>query len=454
MAEIRSLGAGSGLDLDGLVQRLVAAERQPVETRLARNEARFQAELSALGSIKGALSALRDASQGLAGDAGLGVRTATSSNPERFTASAAAGVAPGSYSVEVVSLATANKVATDPFAAAGSQVGTGTLTLGVGGDSFSVTLADGAGSLADIRDAINRSPDNTGVSATILNEDAGSRLVLTARDTGAANTVSVAAAGGDGGLAALTTLTELTAAADAVVKVDSFSFSSASNRVDGVIEGLTLDLVEADPGNVETVTIAEDRSAMIDKVSGLVDRLNGFTSATNRVASYNADTGEAGVLLGDATLRGIEDRIRQITGSQVGAAADPFGNLPGLGITTNEAGLLELDEAQLSRALDERPEVLDTVLAGEDGIATALGAYLGDVLASNSLVANREEGLRSRLDGIGEQREALDRRIERVEARFVSQFAALDGLVAQLSQTGDFLQQQLSNLPGPAGGNN
>lgn len=454
MTGISSLGAGSGLDLDSLVQRLVAAERQPTETRLARNEARFQSQLSAIGTIKGALSALRDASQSLGRGSGLNARTVTSSNPEVFTASATPGLAPSSFGVEVVSLATANKVASNPVSAASTPVGTGTLTLSAGDNSFSIEVEEGSATLANIRDAINRAPDNTGISAAVLNEDGGSRLVLTARDTGAANTISIAAAGGDGGLSALTTTTELQAASDAVVRVDTFTFSSPSNRVDGVIEGLTLNLVKADPGNVATVTIAEDRSAAVEKVRGLVERLNAFTAATGRVASFNADTGQAGPLLGDATLRGIGTRIQQILGAQVGAAGAAFNSLPALGITTNEAGRLQLDESALNRALEQRPDVLTSVLGGSDGIATRLGNYLGEVLGSNSVIASREAGLRTSLDSISDQREALDRRLESVRARFVTQFAALDGLVAQLSQTGDFLQQQLSNLPGVIGSRN
>ena len=151
------------------------------------------------------------------------------------------------------------------------------------------------------------------------------------------------------------------------------------------------------------------------------------------MASFNADTGQAGPLLGDATLRGIDSRIQQILGAQVGDAGPAFNSLPALGITTNEAGLLELNESALNRALDESPNVLTTVLGGENGIATRLGSYLGDVLGTDSLIANREQGLRTSLDAIGDQRESLDRRIESVEARFVSQFSALDGLVAQLS---------------------
>ncbi|MDT8439944.1 MAG: flagellar cap protein FliD N-terminal domain-containing protein, partial [Wenzhouxiangellaceae bacterium] len=59
MAGIQSLGVGSGLDLNALVTRLLSAERQPVELRLARSEARFQSQLSALGTLKGAMSSLQ-----------------------------------------------------------------------------------------------------------------------------------------------------------------------------------------------------------------------------------------------------------------------------------------------------------------------------------------------------------------------------------------------------------
>ncbi|PLW83981.1 flagellar cap protein [Kineobactrum sediminis] len=449
MATIQSLGVGSGLDLDSLVRQLVTAEREPTELRLARNEARFQSQLSALGSVKGALSALRDSSNALAGGSNLGGRTATSSEPEFFTATAAAGTATGNFSVEVVSLAAANKVTSGAFTDADATIGTGTLTLGVGDKSFSLVLEEGANSLTDIRNAINNAADNPGISASILNEDGGSRLILTARDTGAANTITASAGGGDGGLAALTGLTELTAAADAVIKVDTFQFSSPDNKVDGVIEGLTLDLVAAEPGTLTTVTIAEDRSATVAAVQSLVDRLNAVTGVNNRVASFNADSGQAGPLLGDATLRGVNSRIQQLLGSQVGASGDPFNSLPALGVRTNDAGLLELDVNALNTALDQRPNVLNEVLGGERGIATALGSYLDGVLGSSSLISNREDGLRSQLEGITAQRESLDVRIASLEARYVAQFSALDGLVAQLTQTGNFLDQALGNLPGP-----
>ena len=446
-APIRSLGVGSGLDLDGLVQRLVAAERAPAQNRLDRTEARFQGELSALGSLKGALSSLQDAASDLAASADLVPRTADSANTDVLTATADSGAPLGTFSVEVVNLASADKQASDPFAAPDSAIGTGTLTLSSGGQSFDVEVGSDANTLADIRDAINSAAGNTSISASILTEDAGSRLILTARETGAENAIAVSQSGGDGGLAALTTTTELSAAVDATIRVDTFEFSSATNQVSGVLEGLTLNLVDADPGNPVTVTVAENRSAVVDQVSNLVDRVNAFNDVESQVASFNPDTGEAGPLLGDSTLRRIDREISSILASRVGGELG-FDSLPALGITTNEAGKLELDEAALNAALDERPQVLRDVLGGDDGIAARLGAFLDRAVGEGSLIAARQEGIEASIERLDDDRAALDRRIASLEQRFVEQFSALDTLIAELNQTSSFLNSQLASLPG------
>ena len=449
MASIRSLGVGSGLDLDNIVQQLVAAERQPVEQRLNRSEIRVQSQLSALGTVSGALSALQNQIDTVLNPGTLAARTATSQEPEVFTASAGPDAAPGAFSVEVVSLASVNRVGTGAFDSAEAEIGTGTLELALGDAAFSVEIEPGSNSLADIRDAINSASGNSGIEAAILNDDAGSRLILSGTESGAANTISVTASGGDGGLSSLEALTQLQAAEDAVIRFDSFEVSRPDNRIEGVIDGVTIDLLEARPGETFTLTVAEDRGRIVEQVGRLVDRVNALNDTLDRVTAFNAETGQGAPLIGDSTIRLIESRVSAILSRQVGSPGDAFGSLPALGIRTNEAGALEVDENRLNEALDESPGVLQEVLTGDRGIATALGSFIDGTLGSNGLVTGREDGLRSRLDGINEQRQALDDRMNRVEARFVSQFAALDGLVASLQQTGNFLQQQLANLPGP-----
>ena len=169
MASITSAGIGSGLDIGGLVSQLVAAEGQPTQQRIARGEASAQARLSAYGSLTSALSQFRDQLD-LMQDIGKFLsRKAASSNEDLFSVSASTSALPGSYAVEVVNLATAQRLTSGAFADADTAVGEGTLTIDVGGEAFDVEITADNSSLAGIRDAINAATDNSGVTATIVN---------------------------------------------------------------------------------------------------------------------------------------------------------------------------------------------------------------------------------------------------------------------------------------------
>ena len=185
MASIVSTGIGSGLDIAGIVQQLVAAEGQPVESRIAQQEARAQAKLSAFGSLKSALSDLRDKLSVMSSLDSFLVRKAVSDDEAIFTATARTDALPGSYSLEVVQLAQSQRLTSGAFVDSDTAIGTGTLTLTVGTTTADIEITTGNNTLAGIRDAINEAPDNPGVAATIVNADSGSYLIVTSNRTGA-----------------------------------------------------------------------------------------------------------------------------------------------------------------------------------------------------------------------------------------------------------------------------
>ena len=115
MASITAPGVGSGLDIASLVSQLVAAEGQGKSIRLARREAFAQAEISALGSLKSALSSFQSAVQDLDALSDFRKRSASSADEDLFTASADDKAVAGSYSIEVVNLAAAHKLASTGY---------------------------------------------------------------------------------------------------------------------------------------------------------------------------------------------------------------------------------------------------------------------------------------------------------------------------------------------------
>ncbi|MCU0976209.1 MAG: flagellar filament capping protein FliD [Steroidobacteraceae bacterium] len=439
-------GIGSGLDIDGIVRQLLAAEGQPQQQRLDQRQSSLQARLSAFGQFRSAIEALREALRPLTSLDGFQGRTAVVASEALLGASATLEAAPGSYTVEVLQLAAAQKLASGPFASAQDVVGNGTLTLAVGGESFDVVIEPGRETLADIRSAINAATGNSGVTATLVNASDGTRLVLTAAQSGAASTISVSASGGDGGLAALTTLTEVQPARDAQLRVDGFTINSATNVVSDAVSGLTLALKSAAPGSPTTVTVGNDAEGSRAKVDGFVQAYNALVNALRPLTAFNADTGTRGPLLGDPTARNFLNAVRTEVVRAV-AGGGSVGSLAELGITTRADGTLSIDATRLGEALAGRFEDVGRFFsAGETGLAGRLDALLGQYVGSDGLIKARTDGLQARLRDVADARTALEFRLEKIEARLRREFGALDSLVAQLRQTSDFLTRQLATL--------
>jgi flagellar hook-associated protein 2 len=200
MAVLSSPGVGSGLDINGLVEKLVAAERAPQQAQITRRQTSTVTTISALGTLKGALGSFQNALAPLSTLSSITSRSAVSSSPDIFSASATSSASPGSYDIEVLSVASAHQLSSNAFLSGSTHVvGTGTLTIGVGTASFQIGIPDTANTLAGIRDAINSATGNDNlVRATIVNSNGGAHLVLSSQVTGAANAITVAAEGGDG----------------------------------------------------------------------------------------------------------------------------------------------------------------------------------------------------------------------------------------------------------------
>ena len=450
MPGIQASGIGSGLDINSLVSQLVAAERAPQQQRLDRSGARIDTRLSALGTMKGALSSLQSAVGALRTASQLTARKAEVSDATVMRATATASAAAGSHSVEVLSLASAQKLASQAYAGgSAATVGTGSLTFSQGGRSFSVTASAGA-TLATLRDAINGAVGNTGLRASLLQVDGGTRLVLAATASGSAQAFRIAATDAAGGLDAFAydpdgpkPMTQLVAAADAQAKVEGYPVSAAGNRLEGVIEGVTLDLLAAKPGTAVTVTVSRDDGAVRERLGRLVSDYNSMAATLGRLRAFDPATRSGGPLVGDAMLLGIESRLRRELTAVAPAAADAPDTLSAIGIGFTAEGRLQLDEARLSKALAADAAAVAQLLAGEGGIARRLHATLAGALGTGGELAARNESLLAQKRDLQKARETLDLRMQAVERRYRAQFTALDSMLSEMQSTGNYLARQL-----------
>ncbi len=456
MASITSSGIGSGLDVQGLVQQLVAAEGQPTEIRIARNEARFQSELSALGSVKSAVSAFNDQVKKMQDLDTLLQRAGTVADDTVLELAVDTAALPGTYSVEVTQLAQVERLQSGAFADTSTAVGTGNLQISIGGQSFTVAIDDGENTLSDVQDAINNAVENKGVTATVVTADTGSYLFLTGEKTGSAEGITVTQSGGDGGLSVLeydplnglNSLTQTQAPQDAIVNINGFAVTSSGNSIAGAIEGVTLDLLATNVGAATEVTISNDEAAVKAQLDAFISSYNDLIDVFNEQTSYNTETEIAAPLLGDATVRGLRDQLRREFFTEVTDIDATFNSLLDIGITTGLDGKLSLDSSTVDAVLDTEFSKFGQLFANSDGYAVRFNSLIESYIDStDGVLTERVDGIEASIEDLTDQREALALRLESVERRLLRQFNALDALVGELTTTSSFLTQQLASLP-------
>ncbi len=451
---LSSPGIGSGLDVNGIVSQLMVLEQRPL-VRLQLEQESVQVQISALGQFKTDLGTLKQAAEKLADAGTYDVFNAASSNESVLTGSASATAAPASHSITVTQLAQRHRLASGSFTDPATDVGNGTLNISVGADQFSLAIDPSAQTLNDIRDAINAAGDNTGVTASIINVTGGSRLVLTANDTGLSNAIEVTVTGdGDGndadnaGLSALVyeaagtqNLSQLDAALDATFTVDGFAATSASNVVSGVIEGVSFELFDADPGGLTaTLTVSRDTESITGVLGELAGSWNGLLGSMKRLG--------ASELRGESMFIDIERQVRNLFASnaELGGALNVALDA---GFDFDGDGFVSFEDSDVTALLKtDFSDVVTFFSDSEAGFATRLETMLEAYVQTGGVIDSRNDNLSTRSRDLGKRMENMQFRLGIIESRLLDQFGALDGLVASLQTTSSFLSQQLASLPG------
>ncbi len=405
MAAITSLGVGSGLDLGTLVSGLIEAERAPVENRLNQKQQNITTELSAFGLLRSSLAQFQTSLGGLKSSTTFNAKAISASDASVFSTSVESIANIGSYSVEVLALAKAQSLATSAataFATVDDVIGNGTLTIQFGTTTTSpsysftpdlarppqaidISAANGNDTVSGLRDYINE--NDFGFQASIVDDGInGYRLVFTSEDTGAANSMELTVtADGDGndndnaGLSQLAfnasaqgSLVQNVEAQDASLTINGLGISRDTNSISGAINGVTLDLLKADIGNIVNVEVKEDRAEITATINGFVDAYNELSESIKSLTSYDAETGTGSVLIGDFTVRSISSQIRSVLFGSISGLQGNIKSLVDIGITTNSNGTLDVDSTKLSDALDNYPSEVEA-LFGIQGRTTDPG---------------------------------------------------------------------------------
>ncbi|ERS13422.1 flagellar hook-associated protein 2 [Alloalcanivorax xenomutans] len=443
MASIASLGVGSGLDLNGLLEQLESAERQKL-TPITNQAASYQAKISAFGTLESALDKFRDAAEAL-GEEDSFRSVATNQTGESVTFTTGTDVALGSFDINVTQRARAYSIATQGVADKDADLGAGSVSIDLAnGESLEVTLSEDKSSLKDLRDAIN--DQNKGVQASIVNDGSGTpyRLVMTSAKTGTEEAISgVSFSGGLGSALSLDGASEVTAR-NAEFTINGIAMQSQSNKVEDAIQGVTLNLVEEGESSLD---ITRDTDAIKKAVNDFVSAFNNLKESIGSLTSFNSETGESGELIGNSTVRRIESELRGVLSA--GVDEGEYRVLADLGVSLQRDGTLKVNDEDLDEAISNNLEGVSRFFVGRDendGIIGKLDSALEDMLEDDGMIDRVTEGFETSIDSLSKRYDRMEQSIAATVERYRTQFQKLDSMVAQMNATSSYLTQQFDML--------
>jgi flagellar hook-associated protein 2 len=355
-------GLISGIDTTKVIEGLLALEQQKIDN-IARKATSIQSQQTAFKGVEARLLALQSQMTQLAKpqNGTFDARSITVSDPDALSAAVTSSAVPGEYHLRVTQLAQAHQLASQGFDRLDSAVTHGNLSIQIGDVTTDLTVDDTNDTLQGLAGAINAS--GAALTATVINDGSGDdqqgyRLLLAAKTTGSANQIVVTNGLADTSGDAIKPILDVVvqAAADASITIGSgpgaLTVTSASNKIDALIPGLSLSLKQSDPDNDITLTVSNDINGITQGIQGFVSAYNEVVNFTNQLSSYDSTTGRAGLLLGNVQLLSIEQQIRSVMQRVVPGATAGMNYLGALGIATSDRGLLVLDNTKLANILN------------------------------------------------------------------------------------------------------
>lgn len=470
MATISSPGVGTnGLDVKSIISQLVTLEKRPLDT-LKLQAATVNTKISAFGQIKSLVSTLQDAAGKLTSVTGWNGVATTWSDSKFVSATAVGGTLPTTFSVEVQSLAKAQATASAALLPVGGALGSGTLRLELGkwsvapasftpgsGQPVDITIS-ASDKLSDVASKINGA--NAGVTASVLSDASGERLLLRSKSTGEefgfrlsvmedGDTDPQSAGNTDAtGLSRLVNGATVTqAAANAKATVNGIAVSSATNTFASTISGVTFKAEQVTTAPID-ITVSKDNSAIQSNIDGFVKAYNAINQLLQDATKYDAATKSAGLLQGDSTAVALQNSLRNAIQS-VTTGGGAFQRLADIGITQQLGGDLVVDSSKLTKALSENPDDVKNLFrntggGAADGIAVQLKALTTNLLSNDGFFKSKDATLQLSLKRNSQDQTRVNEKVEAFEKRITQRYNALDAQLSSLNGLNAYISQQVT----------
>jgi len=435
------LGIGQGIDVSSTVAQLIAGLRGPEQVWQTQQQL-LQTQSSALTQLNNEVSALASAINNLSDISGsINARSVTSSDTGLVTASATSTTPTGTHTVVVNSLATTASYYSNPVANSSTPLATGTFTVQVGsGTPATVTIDNTNNTMDGLAAAINNL--NIGVSASVVNDANGARLTIVSNAPGAANDLTVTNEAG--GL----TFTKGSSGTNASLTVDGVPISSPNNVVTGVVPGLALTLVGADPDTQVQIGVTPDANSVQQAVTDFVTAYNTVIQDLNSQSTYNTTTKSAGPLASDSAASIVQSELMGAM-TYSGTSTNGFNTLTSLGITMNDDGTLSVDSSALSNAVSTNYAAVQNFFhnSAGTGFADTLQTQLSALTDPTQGAFNVDiQGINNEVQSFQDQINNFEVYIANEQTMLTQQYTQVDLALQQLPLLQQEINAQLNGL--------
>jgi flagellar hook-associated protein 2 len=454
---VNTLGAGSGIDVKGLAQSLVDAEKTPKKERIDDKIKQTEAKITGFGAVKFALSELKTAFGKLNDASDFSSIKPNNTQPNALGISASTTAEAGSYNIEVLQTALMQRTASSSFADRATPLNV--ISPATTGTAFSLNLTVGGVDKGDIS-VDNPSPAGMvsaingaklGVTAQLINTGNGYNVVISG-ETGASKSFTLTSKDSNGAAVADVSFTNnLQTATDASLKINGLTVSRSSNTVTDVIDGVTLDLFANTTGSAR-IDLNRDTAGIKDSIKGLVSAYNDFEETLKILGDRKSEVEEfGGALAGDSLLQSVRTQVRAMitdTSSTPGTTIQAARNV---GLSLDRNGKLTLDESKLDTALQNNfAEVSTMFTAGTNNksvYSTAPGGLAGDainkiekMLLSTGIIETQTESATAKITKYKDELALLEERMEKLMNRYMSQFSIMENIVGNSNSTRESLK--------------
>ena len=455
---LTTLGVGSGLDVFKLAQDLTDVEKEPKLQSINKDITATEASISGYGLVASQVALLQTAFEKLNDADELATSTGSSSDTTAITLSSLIGSADtGAYDITVSQLAQDQRMISDEYTAT-------TATLNA--SSFDISIVVGNTSTTTTAVTVT-DPTPTGVVAAINAASTG--VTATLVDTGIAGTNYRIVLSGPTGSEGLFTMTStpdlgfgdtgntLQAAQDSIINFDGLTVTRGSNEIDDVIAGATMSLTKTTSSSVR-LNIVSDKTTLKTNLEGVVSAYNALNTLFSELTMSATDDEVAGGLSDDTSLvRYLKDQIRTAIFADSSTTSGGISALRDLGVSLDKSGSLTLNsttyDTVIAASYDDVVMMLSANTSDQNLYGTASKGLSQDIATmlegfsdGDGVLTLRSSNAETSLKDYKERLVILEARMEGVYQRYLTQFSAMESLMATMDTTKDYLEGQLESL--------